>query len=373
MQTIELNSKLVENNREYQIFTTHDLGSGTIRSSVRNEGRETELLQQPHPDGIALGEVRSLVEMIHSEQKNEMELLLQAASSAFTSGDAATCCRLGAAFLFKKFAREAIELFQVTLQIDPEYHKALKLLTSAHLAAGDVAGAVEAGEAAVAQKSHFPDYRNCYGEALLADEQCREAYVQFEEALKLNMYYGDAYFNSALALIGDAMSENPSGQQPNFITQACSAIDRASLICQDFDKLSLDRGLQALKQGNMPVAARLFYSLREIRKETQRQESASYFMRFVLSPEASGEEVLYQRIQHLQAKIEKQPTWVDLRVELAECHLKRARLNVSEAIELYKKSLSMNKDLAKANDMLDAAEAEYSRMSELISMIPEKG
>ena len=116
-----------------------------------------------------------------------------------------------------------------------------------------------------------------------------------------------------------------------------------------------------------------YMKIRELKKENRRQEFASFYMRFVLHPDWVSDQAIADRMKYLEAEIAKNPSYVDLMTELAQCYLEQSRQNWQRAIEQYKNSVSVNPSLVRVNDALSASEETLKVIDETVNNILRQG
>ncbi len=371
METYRLNSRLVDNNKEYLIQTTNDVSLGSISSEVYVDGLLADVVNLPHPEQIKPEEILSLVQSTHGEKKKEIETLLKAYHEALESANPEMMYHMGLAFFYRRFFSEARMLFSTAVQLNDSYHEGFNFLGQTELALGNVEGAASATETAVNLRPQYADYRNNYGEALLASKALKEAQEQFEKAIDINLYYSDAYFNYGLALIRQAMGKDMGQVAPNLIAKAIDYFTKASLIYPDYKTAVFERGMEALKANDTRQAFTLLRKVREEKKDAHARRYSSYYMKYALFPQWINEKAIEERISFLQNEISKNPTYVDLYVELSRCYLEHARMTWKKGIEQYKKTLEINPGLTKVAAHLDAAEDAYETIDEILKKIAE--
>ena len=373
METYRLSSKLRENDTEYLIQTANDANLGAVYTTTYVNGVVAERIACPHPVQVDPQEVLSLVKGSHQEKKREVETLLNAYRTVIRQGDAETMYQLGTAFFYKGFFTEARELFYHTTLARKEHHQGLNYLGMTELMLGNKTEAIEAARRAVELRPRFADYRNNLGEALLADRQCEEAIAQFEEAVSINMYYSDAYFNLALAHMTDAhLHADPAGW-PQRHTRILDLVRKAALIYERYRGREYDAGMEALQRGDVREAMNIFKSIRETRRNGSRQEFASFHMKFLTLGDWVSEKAIADRISFLRGEINKNPTYVDLHAELAQCYLEQSKMAWQNGIDQYAKAIEINRGLKRVSQSKQAAEDVYERMTSAMSQITEKG
>lgn len=371
METYRLNSKLVENNKEYFIKTANDVSMGAVHSEVYIDGQIADRIIMPHPEQINSEEILTLVQSTHEERKSEVETLLKAVSFTLDSNNFDAIFHLGLAFYYKRFYLEAVDLFQKAISLNNEYHQAYNMLGQAYLNSGNIEAALGAAQKAVQFKPEFADYRNHLGEAFLANKKYREAILEFDRAININLYYGDAYFNYALTLVINALEKNDTDLFKNFIMKAKDYFTKATLINTEYKSSLYDKGLAALEAKDLKTAWDLLSEVCLNKKERDRAKSAPFYMKYALHPKWITEKAISNRISFLKKEIEKNPTYVDLYAELARCDLLMAKMYWHKGINQYKKTLELNPSLAHIYKNLETTEKLYNQISQVIGNIEE--
>lgn len=371
METYRLNSKLVENNKEYFIKTANDISMGAVHSEVYIDGQIADRIIMPHPEQINSEEILTLVQSTHEERKTEVETLLKAVSYTLDSNNCDAIYHLGLAFFYKRFYLEAVDLFNKAIEINSDYHQAYNMLGQAQLLAGNVEIGLEAAQKAVSYKPEFADYRNHLGEAFLANRMYREAILEFDRAININLYYGDAYFNYALTLVVNAREKKDTDLFKNFLLKAKDYFTKATLINTEYKSSLYDKGMTALESKNLDTAWECLSEVSQNKKERDRSKSAPFYMKYALHPKWITEKAIVNRVKFLQREIEKNPTYVDLYAELARCNLLMAKMYWHKGIHQYKKTLELNPSLSHIYKNLEATEKLYNQLNQIIGNIEE--
>ncbi len=369
METYRLKSKLVENDKEFVIQTFNDPNLGSILSTIYVNGQVADKVASPHPLEINPEEVLSLVKLTHQEQKKEIETLLDAYHKVLASGDAEMMFHLGTAFFYKRLYPEAQELFQAVVTMDPEHHQSYNYLGLVFLALGNIPKAIENCRTAVEKRPGYADYRNNLGEAYLADNSPAHAVRELEEATRINLYYADAYFNLGLAFLMQLRDSRQDRHREVLPAKASDCFTKASLIYPDYESSLFEQGMRALQSSDFQEALSVFFKVRELKKEKHRREFATFYMKFVMYPDWVSEEIIADRIRFLQAEIEKNPTYLDLHTELAQCYLEQAKFAWQKGIKQYKKTLEINPALSKSQHAVEVIEKEYENICAVLKKV----
>ncbi|MCB2201401.1 hypothetical protein KQH51_01570 [bacterium] len=373
METYRLSSKLRENDSEYLIQTSNDANLGAVSTTIFINGVVAERVTRPHPEQVDPQDVLSLVKSSHGEKKKELEALLAAYRQAIQQSEPDTMYHLGTAFYYKSFYAEARELFYQAASSATEHHQAYNFLAVTELALNNPAEAVASGARAVGMRPRFADYRNNYGEALLAIDDYQAAIEQFEQAIEINMYYSDAYFNLALGLIVEAIRQPDRDKWPSRLGKISDSLKKALLIFEGYRGPRFEGAMDALQRSELREALAELKAVREAKREAHRREFAAFHTRHLLVPGWMSEKAVADRIAFLKAELQKNPTYVDLYAELSQCYLEQSKLAWERAIDNYRKTMEINPSLRRAQIALDETEAVYDRMCAVLGRITEKG
>lgn len=369
MEHYRLKSKVAVNDKEYMVQTVNDVVQMSVVSSLFVDGEILEVTRYPHPSEVSAEDVLAMVKTTHDEKKDELEHLLATYAKVVNSGDVDLMYYLGAAFYYKRIYEEATSLFAAIREIKPDHHQAANYLGLTLLARGKGDEAVKALAKAVEMQPNFADYHNNFGEALLEAGFCRRAVEELEEALKKNIYYADAYFNLGIAYIVNAIKREDFDMYSNLLDKTTDLFNRAALISPEFKTHQFDEAFEFLRQGDLPRAFPLFKAVRDSRREKNRQEFSSFYLRFLLYADRPSEKAIADRIHYLQDEIKKNPTYVDLHHELALCYLQQAQFSWQKGIDQFRKTVEINPRLSKAKYGLEKASEFNNSLSSVVSEI----
>jgi len=372
MEAFCLNSRIVEDDKEFLIQTTNDIKLGVIKANLFVNGELLDASVLPHADEISEEEVLQLVKSAHGEKKSEIEYLLKSYKEIIGHGSPEQMYHLGTALYCKRMFAEARRLFRAAAKLRHDYHEAYFFLSQAETCLGHVDDAVNAGSRAVELRPDYADYRNALGEAYLEANSCKRAVIEFEEAIKKNVYYADAYFNLALAYILNAIRKEDFKMSTDLTARCLDLFKKSLLINPEYQTGGYNEAMAALSANDLKRAYYLFKGVREEKKEKQRQEKATYFNRFLIFTDWLSENDINERINFLEREIDKNPDFVDLYYELGVCYLHRAKFGWQKGMDYFRQALNINKDLKKAGRAMELAQEYDVKLADAISDIVGK-
>jgi tetratricopeptide (TPR) repeat protein len=215
----------------------------------------------------------------------------------------------------------------------------------------------------------FADYRNHLGEAYLALDSCKRAVIEFEKAVKINVYYGDAYLNLALAYVLNAIRREDFKLFSNQAEKTAELLKKAEMIMPDMVDQAYLEGKKYLEEGDLENAFQRLLAVREGRKEQKWQEFSSSYIKFMLGANRVDEGLLTRRIKSLKRAISINPHYADLHHELAIAYTLLGSFIHRKAVEEYEEALTINPDFARAKRNLKLAENEIRGFEALVKAI----
>ncbi|MEZ5359401.1 MAG: tetratricopeptide repeat protein [Candidatus Zixiibacteriota bacterium] len=345
---MRLKSKVSIDDREFLVQTVNDTDEHAVISSLFVDGQVLEVSRFPHPITMTEDEIASVVRLTHDDKKSELEKLLESHKQVLKSGDTDLMFSIGTGLYYKKLFGEARSLFESVIACKPDHHQAGNYLGLSHFAQGNYDDAAKILGRAVELRPTFADYRNNYGEALLEAGFCRRAVEEFQEALNLNIYYADAYFNLGIAYIVNAMTREDYKMYAEHAGRALEMMERAILISPEFKTSRFDEARRLYEQNDLESAVILFKAVRNSKRARNRQEFANYHVRYLLFSELANKRAVTERIRFLKDEIEKNPNYADLHYELGLCHMQEAHFNWQNGMSHFEKAVELNPRLVKA-------------------------
>jgi len=368
-QIFRLNSRLSSPEREYLIQTVNDQNKNCVVSSVFVEGELLETQKDILDKGIEHDQILRRVKETHEERTKELEYLIGIYQETVESEQVEMMVCLGQALLYKRMYDEATKLFVRATEMNPDYHQAWVHLGIVQFRQEKWQDACTSFSKCVELCPGFADYRNHLGEALLTLDSCKRAVIEFEEAIKTNVYYGDAYLNLGLAYILNAVRREDFKLFSGQAEKTAEMLKKAEMIMPDIVDQTYLEGKKYLEQGDLEKAFQKFLVCREKRKEQRWKEFSNSYMRFMLGANRVNERLLTRRIASLKAAISVNSHYADLHHELAVAYTLLGSFVHTKAVEEYEKALAINPDFERARRNLKLAENEIRGFEVLVRAI----
>lgn len=369
METYRLNSRVASSDREYLIQTVNDTSSHQIRSSIFAEGQLLETVEENVYPHLPEHELLEMVKTAHKERKEEVEHLFERYKEALQSNDVEHIDYLGLALMYKRMYNEAEALFRRAVSLRVTSHDTLNHLGMVLMTLGKYQEAVETFGKCVEAQPGFADYRNNLGESFLAVGSCKRAMIEFDEAITINIYYGDAYYNKALAYILNSIRREDFKLFSEATEKTTEMLERAIVVCPEYQDKSFEEGKQALIDGDLDTAYTKFLNSRERKKERRFKEFSNVYLKFMLAADRVDEKMLRRRIESLKEAIAKNPHYPDLHYDLAVAYTLMGRFVHSKAIKEYQEALKINPEFERAKKSLRLAENEFRGFDVLVKAI----
>jgi tetratricopeptide (TPR) repeat protein len=193
--------------------------------------------------------------------------------------------------------------------------------------------------------------------------------IEFDEAVTLNLYYGDAYYNKGLTYILNAIRREDFKLFSEQGEKTIEMLERAVVISPEFHDKSYVEGRALLEQGDLEGAYSKLLHSRESKKERRYREFSSVYLKFMLGVERIDEKVLTRRIKSLKEAIAKNPHYPDLHYDLAVAYTLMGRFIHTRAIQEYQEALKINPTFERARRSLKLAENEFRGFDALVKVI----
>ncbi len=373
MENYRLKSKVSVEQKEFLVQTINDPDRHTVVNSLFIDGRMLETVAYPHSEELSEADVLTRVKHTHGEKKHELEHLLSMFQQASQSGDADLMFSLARAFYGKNMFDYARNLFESVLVIRDGHFEAYNYLGLVWLASGDPEEATRKLARAVELRPQFADYHNNYAIALLEAGFCRRAMEECEAALKLNIYYAEAYFNLGIAFVANAVTREDYEMYANHLQKSLEMFERAAMIDPRYRSVQFEEACEILKRNDPSRSLNLLKGIRDEKRLSAAKRISGDFIMFQLTAGMSGSQSLDERIENLKGELDRNPNYVDYYHEMGLCYLQKSKVDWQMAIDQFQKACQLNPKLTKAQIGYDKADEFLSSLTLSISEITRSG
>lgn len=369
MENYRLSTRINSADREYLVQTANDAQGTKICTTIFADGVPLDSIEDPLSPNLPDVELRELIKSTHKERQDEIEHLFARYEEVRNSDDVDQLDSFGLALAYRQMFEEGEALLRKAVELAPENNNVLCHLAEVQMSRRQYREAAEVLGRCVELKPKFADYRNALGEALLALGSCKRAVIEFDEAIDLNLYYGDAYYNKALAFVLNAITREDFQLFSEYNQKTMDMLERAAVIAPEYQGPEFEKGKQLLERGELKPAYDQLLKVREERKRKRNRDLARTFLKFLVASDRVDEKSLTKRIRTLKDEISRNPHYPDLHYELAVAYTLLGRFIHNKAITEYQEALRLNPSFEKARKNLKLAENELKGFDGLIKAI----
>jgi len=204
MNAIGFNDDVSVSGRKFHVQTSSTGNNGTARCEVFEQGRiisksEVEFERRRQLDDQLLEErISRLVENMHNETMNEIEMMFSIADKVKKLKHAPSNVKTGLMFLRSNLIKDAIEQFEIAISIDPENVDAYNSLGLSYIRLGQNTKAIKILRKIQEKGRTYADISHNLGLAYLNEKEHYKALINFQEALRINPQYFEADYNIAI-------------------------------------------------------------------------------------------------------------------------------------------------------------------------------
>ena len=251
---------------------------------------------------------------------------------ACTSRNYVAHCDLGSVLAKQGRIAEAIEQYQATLELKPDYAAAHNNLGILLAGQGKTAEAVKHYQRALEIKPDFAAAHNNWGNALAVKGQINEATEHYQQALQLDPDFGEAHNDLGALLLGQGRT-----------AEAMQHFRKAAELIPDNADVQNNLGTVMADQGRTTEALKYFQKALELKPDSAKTHFnlATLFV-------ARGQ--LDEAIKHYQQALELMPDFTRARYQFGLVLQTRGKF--AEAVAQFEKILELDpKHIASQNNL----------------------
>ena len=251
---------------------------------------------------------------------------------ACTSRNYVAHCDLGSVLAKQGRVAEAIEQYQATLELKPDYADAHNNLAILLAGQGKTAEAVKHYQRALEIKPDFAAAHNNWGNALAVKGQINEATEHYQQALQLDPDFGEAHNDLGALLLGQGRT-----------AEAMQHFRKAAELIPDNADVQNNLGTVMADQGRTTEALKYFQKAIELK-----HDSAKTHFNLATLFVARGQ--LDEAIKHYQQALELMPDFTRARYQFGLVLQTRGKF--AEAVAQFEKILELDpKHIASQNNL----------------------
>lgn len=353
MENIGLNNDVAVGGRKFHVQTNFSESEQVIISNAFNEGEVIDSRRVTLADGVSEEDLEARMNDVHQEMITEMEVLYYIYEKVKTVRHAVSANKLGLLFLQKNLVQEAIEQFNLALEIDPNFAEAYNNHGKALLVEENYDQAIEILEKGVAAAPNFADLRNYLGVAYLRSRHFDEAVRHLESAIELNPDYLGAQFHLGLAKLGQSLNGAAEGEPQ----EALRHLELAAENMNEEKIASFDQIMELVHQGSYEEAVERFLETRpkDVLMNFMNIEN-EFYLKFMYGGKGKDDSFISDYVNKLGELIQENPTYADVHNNLGIAHLIQCRNLFLKALDEFRAALKINPNFKKAEKNLKLAE-----------------
>jgi len=367
MATPVLTSRLRRRDKEYLLQTSWLEPKKLIVNSLFCQGNlvSQDSLELNNP--VNQEKIYELLKLVHGTELEETRRLFELSDNPNGKQDQAEMrFLLGEAFYHRRLYQEAQVELAKSLELTHHNPPALELLARLHLSSGNFLAAKEHLRRAVELYPKYADLHLLYGQALSALDEFDPALEELKRALEINPYYSEAYFESGIVLLQNALKKKDYDLTLGLPATALQYFKRAVQLNPALLNSSFQEGLDLLQKSEYAQTLTRLLACREKQKEKHRNSLHDYYLKFICSENQVDEKTLSRHIKALQKMLEHNPSYADLHFQLGTIYMLLCRYITQKAIGEYRLALRQNPHYKKAERNLKLCQNDLKGMDLLL-------
>lgn len=368
MQHLGLNGDVQAGGHRFHVQTTYSAGHEKIVSHIFEQGQVIDRQELSCPGESNPQFLSSKLHALHLETMADLKLLFHIAEKVRRTKHPPSYLRLGAVFLKKNLAGEALAVLQQAIELAPDMPEAYRGLGRVFLRQMDLARAEEMFRRGLQLAPEFADLHHELGHTLLEQDRLLEALPCFEAALQINPKFAQARLLLALSLLLTLQGPQPlQDHLPPPSVRLKRAQDHLHAVAQAMAlaKQAAREGLAAkLKAATAALAKRdhaeaiaiLQGARAEMLAEPEQVYESDFYLKFMFGGKSRDDAFIQRYTELLRAATRDFPEYADLHNHLGLAYLIQSRNLFQHAIEEFRQALKINPDYKLAEKNLKLSE-----------------
>ena len=356
-----LNGDILAGGHRFHVQTAYSASNDKIISHVFEQGRIITQREVSCHGQLTEQPLSAKIKAVHQEMISETELLFYIAEKVRQVKHVPSRLKLGLIFMGKELIDDAVAMFQLALEADPNSVEAHSFLGNAHARRGEFAQAEERLRRSLALAPDYADSHYYLGAVLLEQGKLSEAMPVFEAALKINPKFAQAQTGLALSvLLTISAPDSVTASLPPALRMK-RAQDLLGSVVQNFpghpQLQQLRSAMELLESKDHAAAAAELLSLRrDTRFEPGFNFEHEFYLKFMYGGKSRDDEFIQQHLERLHAAVQDYPEYPDLHNSLGIAYLIQCRNLFLRALDEFRAALKINPNFKRAEKNLKISE-----------------
>jgi len=368
MEKLMLTSKLEGMGKEFFLQTSGDPQNGKGTCVLFENGNPIDMIEFRLPENSK--QAAGVIDEFHKNRFEKFVELDELYVELIEETDASILEKLALSLIDQKLFEEAARIFKRGSENAPQNSRLLNYLGLTYMELEDYQKAENYFIEAINISPDFPDYQNNLGKALLKQGKCSRASKSFEKATELNVYYAEAYYNLALAVVLNGIKKEDYSLAQNLEDNVANLLSKAVGFDPAFKNEYLQQALDALKNKDLDITfIELSKGYDAATSGKFPKKTYHFHLEYLFRNDLLREETVIKHIKKLKKLLETHPNYPDLHNELGMAYTVLTQFHSDRAIEAYQKALKLNPEYKTAMKNMKLIQNELKGMKTLLRAI----
>ncbi|MCB0282237.1 MAG: tetratricopeptide repeat protein [Calditrichae bacterium] len=359
MSEIGFNDNVQVYGRKFHVQTATHTSKGMASCEVFEEGRlinknYVTFERRKSTDSEALEKrIREIVETIHQETMNEIELMFTISEKIKKMEHAPSHVKMGLLFVKNNLLQDAVDEFKTAIKINPDGVDAYNNLGLTYIRMQNFPEAVRILERALRIKSDYADIHLNLAMAYYYEKQHYKGLDHIQRSLRINPDYQVARYNQAILYLDSILSDKKDKQLPPANIRVERSIQQLQYLAKgNLEGITsiINKVEKALAIKDIEGAVKTLNGAREklFPDAIHSIIGINFYLRFMYGGRSLNTHTLKSFEQELLDSIEQQGDYADLWNNLGIVHLIQCRNLFLQALNEFNRALDINPKFEKA-------------------------